>query len=47
MREANANIEELQLMYPICNDVYEDPPLENWLQELHFQMAVERSILQL
>jgi hypothetical protein len=27
--------------------VYEDPPLENWLQELHCQMAVERSFLQL
>jgi hypothetical protein len=47
MREANLSTEELQLMNPICNDVYEDPPLEDWLQELHFQTVVRRSFLQL
>jgi hypothetical protein len=47
MREANLSTEELQLMNHICNDVYEGPPLEDWLRVLHFQMVVRRSFLQL
>jgi hypothetical protein len=47
MREANSSTEELQLLYPICNGTYEDPPNEDWLQELRFQIVVERSFTQL